>query len=50
MVNITRLEPINAIQIQKKKRDNIITSKIIKQGVNSKLYTNIIKEQDSNYC
>ena len=42
----TRPEPTNVAQTRKKDKDNAIASKIIKQGVNSDLYTNIIGERD----
>lgn len=42
----TRPEPLNAVQTMKKDKDNAITSKIIKQEVNSDFYTNIIGERD----
>ena len=46
VVDGTRPEPTNAAQTMKKDKDNAIASKIIKQGVNSDLYTNIIGERD----
>lgn len=39
-------DPTIAAQTKKKEKNNAITSKIIKQGVNSDLYINIIGEQD----
>ena len=35
-----------AIQTKKKEKDNTVTFKIIKQGVNSDLYINIIRQRD----
>ena len=46
VVDGTRPEPTTATQTKKKDKDNAIASKIIKQGVNSDLYTNIIGERD----
>lgn len=46
VVDGTRPEPTTAAQTRKKDKDNAIASKIIKQGVNSDLYTNIIGERD----
>ena len=43
VVDGTRPEPTNAAQTRKEDKDNAIASKIIKQGVNSDLYTNIIR-------
>ena len=39
-------DPIIASQIRKKVKNNTITSKIIKQGVNDNLYINIIRERN----
>lgn len=38
-------EPITTAQTRKKEKDNAVTSKIIKEGVNDNLYINIIKEK-----
>ena len=46
VVDGTRPEPTTAAQTKKKDKDNAVASKIIKQGVNSDLYTNIIGERD----
>lgn len=40
------VDPTTATQTRKKEKNNTIAFKIIKQGVNSNLYINIIKEQD----
>ena len=39
-------DPTTTAQTRKKEKDNTLTSKIIKQGVNSDLYIIIIGEQD----
>lgn len=39
-------KPTTIAQIRKKDKNNAIFSKIIKQGVNSDLYINIIREHD----
>ena len=41
-------DPTTAAQTRKKEKDNVIASKIIKQGVNSDLYINIIGERDQH--
>ena len=46
IIDATRPEPTTVTQTRKKEKNNAIASKIIKQGVNSDLYTNIIGEQD----
>lgn len=46
VVDGTRPEPTIAAQTKKKDKDNAIATKIIKQGVNSDLYTKIIGERD----
>ena len=46
IVDRIRPEPINAVQIRKKDEDNAIASKIIKKGVNSNFYINIIGKYD----
>lgn len=46
VVDKKRPEPTTAPQTRKKEEDNAITSKIIKQGDNSDLYTNIIGKRD----
>lgn len=45
--NSTKPKPITTAQIKKKEKDNAITSKIIKQEVNSNLYTNILRKRYS---
>ena len=47
VVDKSRADPTTAAQTKKTEKDNAVASKIIKQGVNSKLYINIIGEQDS---
>lgn len=46
VIDSTRPEPTTAAQMKKKDKNNTIASKIIKQGVNSNFYTNIIGECD----
>ena len=46
IINEIRPEPTTAPQTRKKNKNNAITSKIIKQGVNSDLYINIIRERN----
>lgn len=46
VVNGTRAEPTTAAQTRKKEKDNAVAFKIIKQGVNSDFYTNIIGERN----
>lgn len=46
VVDDTRPEPTTAAQTRKKDKDNAIATKIIKQGVSSDLYINIIGERD----
>ena len=46
VVDGTRAEPTTAPQIGKKEKDNAVASKIIKQGVSSDLYTNIIRKRN----
>lgn len=48
VVNGTRLETTTAPKIRKKNKENAIASKIIKQGVSSDLYTNIIRVRNSD--
>lgn len=42
VVDNSKLEPTTAVQIRKKDKNNAIATKIIKQGVNSNLYINVI--------
>ena len=42
VVDESRFDLIIAAHIKKRDKDNTISSKIIQQGVNSDLYTNII--------
>ena len=44
VVDKTRLEPTTIPQMKKKNKDNTIVSKIIKQGVDSDLYINVIED------
>ena len=44
VVDGSRADLTTAAQTRKKEKDNTVTSKIIKQGVNSDLYINIIGE------
>ena len=46
VVDNSRPEPTTAGQIRKKDKDNAIATKIIKQGVNSDLYINVIGKRD----
>lgn len=46
VVNRIRLEATTIAQSKKRDKDNTISLKIIKQGVNSDLYINIIGEYD----
>lgn len=46
MVDRSYMEPIITIQTQKKVKGNTVTFKLIKQGVNSDLYINIIREMN----
>ena len=46
VVNGTRPKPTTLAQTRKKNKTNAITSKIIKQGVHSNQYTNIIGERN----
>ena len=46
VVDNLRPEPTTAVQIRKKDKDNSIATKIIKQGVNSDLYINVIGKRD----
>ena len=46
LVDAIRPEPTTATQTRKKEKNNAITSKIVKQGVNLDLYTNIIGKRD----
>ena len=46
IVDGSRADPITAAQTRKKEKDNAVASKIIKQGVNSDLYINIIEARD----
>ena len=46
VIDGTRPELTTTSQTKKKDKDNIIASKIIKQGVNSDLYINVIAERD----
>ena len=48
MVGKTKLKPSIIPQTNKKDQDNAITSKIIKQKVNSDLYTNIVRKRNSH--
>ena len=45
VVNRSRADPTTAAQTRKKEKDSVVTSKIIKQGVNNNLYINIIGEK-----
>lgn len=44
IVNKSYVYSTRVAQIRKKDKDNAVASKIIKQGVNSNLYINIIRE------
>lgn len=46
VVNKTKAKPTNVAQTKKKVKNNAIASKIIKQGVNSNFYINIIGERN----
>ena len=46
VVDESHVNPTTTAQTRKKEKDNAVASKIIKQGVNSDLYINIIREQD----
>ena len=46
VVDGSHADPTTAAQTRKKEKDNAVASKIIKQGVNSDLYINIIGERD----
>lgn len=46
VVDGSRVEPTTAPQIRKKDKDNAIATKIIKQGVSTDLYINIIGERN----
>ena len=46
LVDRSRLNPTTATQMRKSDKDNTISSKIIKQGVNLDLCTNIIGESN----
>ena len=48
IVDRSRPDPTTVAQTRKRDKDNAISSKIIKQGVNSDFYTNIIEERDSH--
>ena len=45
MVHRSQTNPTIAVQTKKKEKNNAVTSKIIKQGVNSDFYINIIREK-----
>lgn len=40
-------DPTTTAQTKKKKKDNAIASKIIKQGINGNFYINIIRKKNS---
>lgn len=44
MIDKTRDEFMTKEYTRRKKKDNVVASKIIKQGVNSVFYINIIRE------
>lgn len=44
VIDGTKAEPTNVVQTRKKEKTNAVAFKIIKQGVNSDLYVNIIIE------
>ena len=49
VVDGSRTDSTTAAQTRKKKKDNFVAFKIIKQGVNSDLYISIIREQDPHW-
>lgn len=49
MIDGSCAKPIIIFQTIKKEKDNILTFKIIKQGVNDDYYTNIIREKNLQY-
>lgn len=46
IVDYTRSKAMTTMQIKKKDKNNAIATKIIKQGVNSNLYINVISKED----
>lgn len=50
VVDETRAKPTTVMQIKKREKDNAVVFKIIKQGVNSNFYTNIIGEHNLQQC
>lgn len=46
MVDESYAQPITAPQTKKKKKNNIIISKIINKRINGNLYINIIREKN----
>ena len=50
VIDGTRVEPITVAQTRKREKNNALTFKIIKQGINSDLYTKIIQERNLKQC